>query len=137
MKKQTLFTRRAVANLLMASFFTVGAATAATAQQASEKSPEPHVSYVGLMNQKYVFQVDYTASASDFTLEIKDKYGYQLYLDRFKAGKFSKRFAVDQAEVGDNGLTFTFVSAGKEQTQAFDINASFRVVEDVAVVKLK
>lgn len=122
--------------LVMAALFAIGT-TAATAQQTPEKSSEPQVSYIGTVNQKYVFQVDYATDAPDFTLEIKDKYGYQLYLDRFKAGKFSKRFAVEQAEMGENAITFLFAAAGKEQKQTFDINATYRVVEDVAVVKQK
>lgn len=139
MKKQktTLKSRTNLYRLLLAGLLLIGSTSLVQAQENAASSSEPNVQYVGVVNAKYVFQVEFQNEAPDFTLEIKDQEGYQLFADRFKSKKFKKQFAIDKTNFSDNGITFIFTSQGKVQKQVFDINTTSRIVEEVSVVKLK
>jgi hypothetical protein len=139
MKKQmtTSKSRTNLYRLLLAGFLLTGTTSLVQAQENAASSSEPNVQYVGLVNNKYVFQVEFQNEAPDFILEIKDHQGYQLFADRFKSRRFKKQFVIDKANFSDNGITFIFTAQGKVQKQVFDINTTSRIVEEVSVVKLK
>ncbi|MDB5208877.1 MAG: hypothetical protein JWR72_3952 [Flavisolibacter sp.] len=138
MKKQmtTSKSRTIPFRLLLAGLLFIGSTSLVQAQENVVPASAPNVKYVGIVDARYVFQVDFQNDAPEFTLEIKDQQGYQLFVDRFNTKKFRKQFAIEKGDFGDNAITFTFVSKGIIQKQVFDISTFSRVVEEVSVVKL-
>jgi len=101
------------------------------------KSPSADVRYVGVAEDKLVFEVAYQNDAeTNFVLEIRDANGYELYSARFKQKNFRKRYAISKYELGNNSLTFVVASRGNIVQQEFDVNANSRLIEEISVVKL-
>lgn len=136
MKNQKTPARNQFFKLIVAGFIAAASFTSTQAQSSTEL-PAPQIKYIGSLGDKLVFQVDYNNESSDaFSLEIKDGQGYQFFFDRFKDKAFKKKFAIDKSELGDNAIQFTIATKDAIKKQSFDVNASYRVVEEVSVVKL-
>lgn len=140
MKKQmttrTANLRTAILKFAFAALF-VTATGAALNAQTTPSTPGARVQYIGTADDKLVFEIQYANIAGEsFSVEIKDAQGYQFYFDRSKDKSFRKRFAIARTELGDNAISFVVTGKAGVQQQTFDVNASFRVVEEVSVVKL-
>lgn len=105
--------------------------------QSLSKSPAAEIKYIGVVDNKLVFEVEYrNESEAGFLLEIRDENGYKFYSARFRQKNFRKKYAIDKAELGNSSITFVLAAKGNVQQQEFDVNASSRIVEEVSVVKL-
>ena len=94
------------------------------------------IKYIGLVNDKLVFEIVYINEEQEsLSLQIKDQGGYLFYFERSKEKKFLRRFAIDKTELGKNAITFVLSTKDNIHKQVFDVNASFRVVEEVSVVQ--
>ena len=140
MKKQmtsrTANLRNAILKFAFAALFitTTGAVVNA---QITPSTPGAKVQYIGTADDKLVFEIQYANTAGEsFSVEIKDAQGYQFYFDRSKDKSFRKRFAISRSELGNNAISFVISGKAGVQQQTFDVNASYRVVEEVSVVKL-
>ena len=128
--RSTFFKLAMVSLLLFNSFGILQA-------QSVSKSPNAEIKYVGMLDNKLVFEVNYKNEAeAGFILEIRDGDGFEFYSAKFKQKNFKKRYAIDKNELGNISLTFVLASEGNLQQQEFDVNTSSRIVDEIRVVKL-
>ena len=128
--RSTFFKLAMVSLLLFNSFGILQA-------QSVSKSPNAEIKYVGMLDNKLVFEVNYKNEAeAGFILEIRDGDGFEFYSAKFKQKNFRKRYAIDKNELGNISLTFVLASEGNLQQQEFDVNTSSRIVDEIRVVKL-
>ena len=128
--RSTFFKLAMVSLLLFNSFGILQA-------QSVSKSPNAEIKYIGMVDDKLVFEVNYKNEAeAGFLLEIRDGNGFEFYSAKFKQKNFKKRYAIDKNELGNISLTFVLASEGNLQQQEFDVNTSSRIVDEIRVVKL-
>ena len=128
--RSTFFKLAMVSLLLFNSFGILQA-------QSVSKSPNAEIKYIGMVDDKLVFEVNYKNEAeAGFLLEIRDGNGFEFYSAKFKQKNFKKRYAIDKNELGNISLTFVVASEGNLQQQEFDVNTSSRIVDEIRVVKL-
>ena len=128
--RSTFFKLALVSLLLFNSFGILQA-------QSVSKSPNAEIKYIGMVDDKLVFEVNYKNEAeAGFLLEIRDGNGFEFYSAKFKQKNFKKRYAIDKNELGNISLTFVLASEGNLQQQEFDVNTSSRIVDEIRVVKL-
>jgi len=136
MKTQSSAVRNTIMKATMIVLFLVNSFGAINAQKSSD-SPNAQVKYVGVVDNKLVFEVEFkNASEAPFILEIRDGQGFEFYTGKFKQKNFKKKYAIDKSEINNTSISFVLASQGNVQQQDFDINASSRVVEEISVVKL-
>lgn len=125
-----------ITRLLLVGFFAANSFGFVQAQQSPSKSIGAEIKYIGLLDSKLVFQVDYhNADQKSFSIEITDQDGFEFYSARFKQKGFVGRYAIDKLELGNNTISFTVLSDGKKVEQSFDVNTSLRLAEEKSVVK--
>ena len=128
---RSTFFKLAMVSLLLFNSFGI-----LQAQSVSE-SPNAEIKYIGMVDDKLVFEVNYKNEAeAGFLLEIRDGNGFEFYSAKFKQKNFKKRYAIDKNELGNISLTFVLASEGNLQQQEFDVNTSSRIVDEIRVVKL-
>gem|GEM_PF-4236187 len=136
MKTQVSKARYAFFKLAMICVLFFNSAAVLHAQPLT-KSPEAEIKYVGVVDEKYVFEIVYPNDKLNvFSVEIKDQQGYQFYFNKFKQKGYKQQFAIDKFELGNGSLTFILATQGGVQKQVFDINATSRTIDEVSVVKL-
>ncbi|PWU01034.1 MAG: hypothetical protein C5B52_07910 [Bacteroidetes bacterium] len=90
------------------------------------------INYLGYQDQMLLFYVQYeNNNASKFFVTIRQEDGTTIFQDAFSDKKFEKRFRVPIQD--SHKLTFTISDRKSNYTQAFEIKASSRVVEDISV----
>jgi methionine-rich copper-binding protein CopC len=94
--------------------------------------------FVGKVNEKTVFQLNFTGSPqeNEFTITITDEEGNRLYREVLKGENFSKRYLLNAEEIGDNTLRFEVSSNKTTKPAVFKVNREARLVEEVVVNKL-
>jgi hypothetical protein len=136
MKTQSSAVRSTIIKVVMVWMLIVNSFAAIQAQKTST-SPNAEIKYIGIVDDKLVFEVEYkNASEVPFILEIRDGNGFEFYTGKFKQKNFRKKYAIDKSEIGNTSISFVVASQGNVQQQDFDVNASSRLVEEVSVVKL-
>ena len=136
MKTQVSKVRQAAIKLAMICVLFVNSAAVLHAQPLT-KSPEVEIKYVGVVDDKYVFEIVYpNDNLNVFSVEIRDQQGYQFYFNKLKQRSYKQQFAIDKFELGNGSLTFILATQGSTQKQVFDINTSSRTIDEVSVVKL-
>ena len=135
MEKHTT-AKRKITRLLLAGFLATNSFGFVQAQQSPSKSIGAEIKYIGLLDSKLVFQVDYHSTEQKaFFIEITDQDGFEFYSAKFKQKGFTGRYAIDKHELGNNTISFTVLSDGREVKQSFDVNTSSRSIEETSVVK--
>ena len=136
MKTQSSTVRNTILKLVMVCLLIANCFGTINAQSLP-KSPAADIKYIGMLDDKLVFEIDYKNEAQNvFTLEIKDEEGYQLYHGKFKQKAFKKQFAINREELGNNAITFLIAAQGIVQKQSFDVNTYNKALDEVLVVKL-
>ena len=136
MKTQSWSVRSTFFKVVMVITLIANSFNSIQAQKLS-KSPDAEIKYIGMVDDKLVFEVAFTnAQEHPFALEIRDADGFQFYSGRFKHKNFRQKFAIEKSELGNTSINFVLASKGSIEQQEFNINASSRVVEEVSVVKL-
>jgi hypothetical protein len=136
MKTQVSKARYSVLKLAMICLLLVNTVSLLQAQT-NTNNPQAEIKYVGVVDDKYVFEVVYPNETQNvFSLEIKDEEGYQFYFSKFKQKSFKKQYAIDKFEMGNGSITFVISGQNGVQKQVFDINSSVRTIDEVSVVKL-
>ena len=94
--------------------------------------------FVGKVNEKTVFQLNFTGSPqeNEFIITITDEEGNRLYREVLKGENFSKRYLLNAEEIGDNTLRFEVSSNKTTKPTVFKVNRQARLVEEVVVNKL-
>ena len=103
----------------------------------NEKETASVVQYVGATEKGIEFNVKYSnATASPFSLIIKNEYGDVVYEQQYNDKNFDKKVLLTK-EPGEAHLTFIIKSASANIKQSFDISTTTRTVEDVVVKNAK
>ena len=136
MKTQSSTVRNMIIKVTMILVLAANSFGAINAQNLTN-SPNAEIKYIGIVDNKLVFEVEYkNASEVPFILEIRDAQGYEFYTGKFKQKNFKKKYAIDRSELSNTSISFVLASKGNVQQQEFNINASSRLVEEISVVKL-
>jgi hypothetical protein len=136
MKKQTTLnhvTRYYLTRILL-FILPFGSYSVVEAQDSINSFEKTELKYMGTVNGKIVFEFDYQRKNNEsFTLEIVDQHGYELYRERSREKHYKKQFAIERSDLLNNIITVMVTSRGKPQK--FEINRSFRMVEDISIVR--
>src|SRR5205085_11008227 len=90
MKTQSSVVRNTIIKVAMVCLLIVNSFSAINAQKFSN-SPNAEIKYVGIVDNKLVFEVEYkNASEVPFILEIRDANGYEFYTGKFKQKNFRR-----------------------------------------------
>ena len=106
--------------------------------RASEEKGSPlTVKYLGTQEDMVTFHISYkNPSGEKFSIIVKDQDGSQLYQVVHNEKDFDKQFRLPSAE--KNRVTFIIRNfKDADITRSFAINVNSRMVEDVAVKKLR
>ncbi len=94
------------------------------------------VKYIGSRDGQRLFNVLYTNnSGARFSVKVQDGEGNVIFNGSFTDKKFDKKFKLEGTTDTDK-LLFTITNSGDNSTQAFEVNASTRLVEDVELKEL-
>ena len=131
-------TRKAFATTLILSAFLVSFMpfTGHTQGQYLSKNNIPVIKYLGLLEDKLVFQIDVTGAPDDKLLvSIKDEDGNLLFTERVKDQKFSRKVAIEKEVLKGRKVTLVIQGAKEKSEQTFQISRNTRLVEDVVVAR--
>ena len=130
------FTRKAFTATLILSAFLVSflPLTGHTQGQFLVKNNSPVIKYLGVLEDKLVFQIDVNSATDDkLMVSIKDEDGNLLFSERVNDQKFSRKVAIEK-EMFENGkVTFMIQGAKQSSEQTFQVSRNTRLVEDVVV----
>lgn len=106
-------------------------------QRAGEKGNPLEVKYLGTQEDMVLFDVSYSnPSGGKFSIIVKDQDGSQLYQVVYNDKNFAKQFRLPSAE--KSRITFVIRNfKDADIARSFAINVNSRMVDDVAVKKLK
>ncbi len=126
-----------VATVLFATFTTI-AAPVALANDSSHVNPV-ELKFLGQNKDHLIFQLNFDDAVkdNDYTVIIIDKAGNTLYRDNIKGEKISKRFLINSDDIDENQLKFQITDKKSNETVVYQINHTTRVIQDVAVNKIK
>lgn len=103
----------------------------------STKTPPVEIRYIGNMNEKPVFQIEFdNESGEDVYLALRDGWGETIYGEWVKDKKYTRKIQIENFDVDELKITVVLRSKKGYQTQSFRISQNTRTVEDVAVAKL-
>jgi hypothetical protein len=143
MNKQILQTvngilRRAVAGtIVVCALMVTILSSKANAQQLTTAKNTPEIKYLGTVQDKLVFQVDFRSVANNsLFVSIKDDEGMVLFTEKIKDSKFSRKFAFDREEFEGKKLSFVIHDATETTAQTFQVARNLRLVEDVVITRL-
>lgn len=93
------------------------------------------IKHLSTNNESIVFEVNVDNEKGEkFSVIIKGDGGATLYRGVFSDKNFSKKFVLPKAD--DQKLVFQVKSASGVKSEAFEVNSSTRLVEEVIVTKL-
>lgn len=139
MKKQTLSKPGTLArNIFLASVLMLGIITSVQAQD-SKKTDAAAVAikYLGSVDNQPVFQVAFeNLRQENVHVSITDENGVELYGEKFKEKKFSKRFKFEKLGTETFKLRFTLSSDSEKLSQVFEVNTKVWTVQDYVITRL-
>jgi hypothetical protein len=82
------------------------------------------LSYAGNLKDQPIFLLSIHGSKDqdDFTIAIKDEIGNNLYSEKIKAERISKKFLLNTDEIGDETLRFVITSNRTGKTVSYEVN---------------
>ncbi len=94
------------------------------------------ISYIGIIDDKLTFQVDYkNLTSENFTVTISDQFGNVLFHEKYSESNLSKNFAISKFEFEVGKLSFS-VRKGKEKLiKIFSVNTATLVQQDVVALR--
>jgi uncharacterized protein (DUF2249 family) len=127
--------------ILIIAFFTVFSVAASPAAMASDSTSVVPVQlkYIGTINKQPLIQLSFvgTADENEFTIVVKDASGNSLYRETIKGENFSKKFLLNNQEIGDETLRFEVISKRTNKTIVFELNPESHLADEVAMSKMK
>ena len=98
---------------------------------------EATVKHISTTNEKIIFQLSLENETGErFGVSIKDEQGNIIFQNIYSEKKFDKKFILDKSETIGK-LTFIVRSLKDNQTQAFEVNTTSRLIENVNVTVKK
>lgn len=137
--KALLINTRIVAIALVTIFSVAFTAPVFANHEKHEKDVAPvELKYLGKFRNQPVFEVSFNNDEeNEFVVTIRDEYKNVLYKDVVKSGTTSKRYLLNTEEIGDDvSLQFEITGRKTNTTAVYQINKTFRVVEDLVVNKM-
>jgi hypothetical protein len=136
MKKQMSSVASFFLRIGFVAFMFMGIVPAFAQEGIGEGSTPVSIRYIGKLNDQPVFQIEFDNQNEEyFNVSIRDEEGNILFSEKSKDKKFSRRFQLDK-DVNNVKLTFSLRTDKQKQSQVFEVNSNYRVVEDVVVTKL-
>lgn len=127
--------------LIAIAFFTVFSMAASPAVNAGEKNPSVPVEmkFAGFIKNQPLFFLNFSGNAQqdEFTVSITDEYGNSLYRENIKGENFKMKFLLNTDEIEDDTLLFKVYSNKTKQSVTYEVNRNSRIVEEVAINKIK
>ncbi|MEO5948723.1 MAG: hypothetical protein ABIP79_18045 [Chitinophagaceae bacterium] len=135
--KKILSNNRLIA-IAFLTVFSLGVVSPASATEKSLVVPVA-LNYKGQINNQPIFELSFNGSSlqDNFTILIFDEYGNELYRENIKGEIFTKKFALNTDELGDNNIRFEIFCNKTKKSVTYEINRNTRVVHDIAVVEIK
>jgi hypothetical protein len=122
-----------IALFLTATSFTSYAQSTAAADSASDLAA---IKYVGIEDYMYKFDVSFNnVTGSKFIVEVKESDGYAVFSEIYTDENFSKKFLFPKEL--DNKFTVVIRTLDNSFVRSFEINASEKTQEDVAVKRIR
>ena len=139
MKKQTLSKPGTSArNIFLASVLMLGIVTSAKAQDTNKSNASVvEIKYLGSVGNQPIFQVAFdNLKQENVQVSITDENGVELYGEKFKDKRFSKKFKFEKLDTDPFKLRFTLTSDSEKLSQVFEVNTKVWTVQDVVITKL-
>jgi hypothetical protein len=100
------------------------------------KNNNPVIRYLGVLEDKLIFQIDLNGAPNDKLLvSIKDDDGNLLFSERVKDQKFSRKVAIEKEMFEGRKVMFIIQGAKESSEQTFQVSRNTRLVEDVVVAR--
>ena len=136
MKKQFSSVASLVVRFGLVAVLMVGIVPGFAQGNATEEPTPVSIRYIGKLNDQPVFQIEFNNQNEEyFNVSIRDEEGNVLFYEKSKDKKFSRKFQLDK-DVNNVKLTFSLKTENQKQSQVFEVNNNYRVVEDVVVTRL-
>ena len=105
------------------SVLTVGVAPFAQASDSVNHKVMPvELKLIGNINNQPLFQLTFAgAEQDDFTIVIRDESGNSLYRENVKAESFTKKFLLNNDELGEGTVRFEVTSKKQNKTVAISM----------------
>ncbi|MGZ5191894.1 MAG: hypothetical protein ACXWCZ_12860 [Flavisolibacter sp.] len=139
MKKQTLSKPGTlVRNIFLAAILMLGIIPAVKAQDSNKSNASAvEIKYLGSVENQPIFQVVFENSKQENVhVSITDENGIELYGEKFRDKRFSKKFKFEKLDTDPFKLRFTLTSDNEKSSQVFEVNTKVWTVQDVVVTKL-
>ena len=139
MKKQTLSKPGTSArNIFLAAILMLGILPAVNAQDSNKANASVvEIKYLGLVDNQPIFQVAFdNTKQENVHVSITDENGVELYGEKFREKRFSKKFRFEKLDTDPFKLRFTLTSDNERLSQVFEVNTKVWTVQDVVVTRL-
>ena len=139
MKKQTFSKPGTSArNIFLASVLMLGIITSVKAQDSNKANASVvEIKYLGSVDNQPIFQVAFDNQRQEnVQVSITDENGVELYGEKFREKRFSKKFKFEKLDTDPFKLRFTLTSDNEKLSQIFEVNTKVWTVQDVVVTRL-
>lgn len=127
--------------LIAIAFFTVFSIAAAPSAKANESNYvlPVELKFVGNIKNQQIFEMKFAGNVeeNDFTINIKDEDGNSLYKENIKGESFSKKFLLNNEEIGNSILRFEVTGKKTNKILVFEVKRQTHFVEEMVVKKLR
>ena len=139
MKKQTFSKPGTSArNIFLASVLMLGIITSVKAQDSNKANASVvEIKYLGSVDNQPIFQVAFdNQKQENVQVSITDENGVELYGEKFREKRFSKKFKFEKLDTDPFKLRFTLTRDNEKLSQIFEVNTKVWTVQDVVVTRL-
>jgi len=134
--KSTLMNTRIFAIALAVSCTTAFNTPALAIEE--KKTIPVELKFMGNVNDQPVFQLNFTNSeVNEYTVIVRDNYGFVLYKDKIKGSNMSQKFILNTTDLAVGEIQFEIIGKKTDKTAVYEVNSVARLVEDVVVSKVK
>ncbi len=127
--------------LIAIAFFTVFSIAATPSAMANEGNYvlPVELKFLGNINNQQIVQLNFAGNAeeNDFSINIRDEDGNSLYKENIKGENFSKKFLLNNEEIGDNILRFEVTGKKTNKIVVFEVKRQSHFVEEIVVKKVR
>jgi len=101
------------------------------------KSVPVEIKYLGSIDDKPVFQIDFdNQNSEEMLLTLKDDSGNIIYTELVKDKKYSRKIQLESADLSDLKMILVLSNKKAYQSQTFQISRNTHIIEHVKVEKL-